>query len=269
MSDVVPPNDARPSNFRPFAELICSLSFLTRLPIPFARTLDMPSLAQSMRFFAVAGAGIGALNGLVLVGLHWLHVPPLLAAAITCMFGLMLTGSLHEDGLADSADGLFGGKTREDRLRIMRDSRIGSYGALALMTCLLARAASYEVLLALPASTCIIIMAAVGAFSRAMMVDMMWATKLARSDGLAVLAGRPRRNAALFSIITGGALVIAAGFMLRPESGVIAVLAATGVTGLIRRFAMRSIGGQTGDVCGATQIIVEITLFAVFLAMIG
>ena len=269
MSDVLPPNDARPGKFRPFAELICSLRFLTRLPIPFARTLDMPALADSMRFFAVAGAAVGALNGLVLLGLHGVNLPPLMAATITCMFGLMLTGGLHEDGLADSADGLFGGKTRDDRLRIMRDSQIGSYGAMALITCLMVRVASYEVLLALPPMACLAIMAATGAFSRAMVVDMMWATKSARNDGLAVLAGRPSRNAALFAIITGGALVIAAGFNLRAESGIVAVLAATGITGLIRRYAMRLIGGQTGDICGATQVLVEITLFAVFLAMIG
>ena len=269
MSDVLPPNDARPEKFRPFAELISSLSFLTRLPIPFARTIDPPALSQSMRFFAVAGAFIGALNGVVLVGLQALNVPSLLGAALTCIFGLMVTGGLHEDGLADSADGLFGGKTREDRLLIMRDSRIGSYGAMALMTCLLARAASYEVLLGLPVYACIAVMAATGAFSRAMVVDMMWATKSARSDGLSALAGRPGRNSALFAIVTGGALVFGAGLYLRPESGVVAVLAATGVTGLIRRYAMRQIGGQTGDICGATQVLVEITLFTVFLAMIG
>ncbi len=269
MSDATPPNDAREEKFRPFAEIIGSLSFLTRLPIPFARTLDMPPLAQSMRFFAVAGACIGGMNGLVLVGLQAINLPPLLAAAITCAFGLMLTGGLHEDGLADSADGLFGGKTREDRLLIMRDSRIGSYGTMALITCLLARAASYEALLALPAFVSISVMAATGAFSRAMVVDMMWATKSARSDGLSVLAGRPGRSAALFAIVTGGALVFFAGFTLRPESGVVAVLAAAAITGLIRRYAMRQIGGQTGDICGTTQVLAEIVMFAVFLAMIG
>ena len=269
MNDVLPPNDVRSEKFRPFAEIISSLSFLTRLPIPFAKTLDPPPLAQSMRFFALAGAIVGALNGLVLEGLQALHVPSLLAAALTCMFGLLVTGGLHEDGLADSADGLFGGKTREDRLHIMHDSRIGSFGAMALITCLLARVASYEALLALPAYACIAIVAATAAFSRAMVVDMMWATKSARSDGLSVLAGRPGRGAALFAIVTGGALAIVAGLNLRPESGVVAVLAAAGITGLIRRYAMRQIGGQTGDICGATQVLVEITMFVVFLAMIG
>ena len=71
------------------------------------------------------------------------------------------------------------------------------------------------------------------------------------------------------AIVTGGALAIVAGLNLRPESGVVAVLAAAGITGLIRRYAMRQIGGQTGDICGATQVLVEITMFVVFLAMIG
>ncbi len=269
MSDQEPPNAARLEKFRPFAELISSLTFLTRLPIPFARTLDLPPLTQSMRLFAVAGAIIGALNGLVLVGLQALNLPSLLCAALTCMFGLLITGGLHEDGLADSADGLFGGKTREDRLLIMRDSRIGSYGAMAVLTCLLARVASYEALLGFGAISCIAVMAAVGAFSRAMVVDLMWATKSARSDGLSVLAGRPGRNSALLAIFTGGGLALAAGLNLRPESGVVAVLGAAAVTGLMRRYAMRQIGGQTGDICGATQVLVEITMFVIFLAMIG
>jgi adenosylcobinamide-GDP ribazoletransferase len=269
MSDGLPPTSETPSRFRPFAEILFSLGFLSRLPVPFTKTLDPPALAQSMRFFAFAGAIIGALNGVLLVGLHFLHVPSLMAAAIACLFGIVITGGLHEDGLADSADGVFGGKDRDQRLAIMRDSRIGSFGAMALITCLCARIGAYDALFGLSPLVVISITAGVGAFSRAMVVDLLWATRAARTDGLSVLAGRPGRNAALFAIFTGGALTLAAGSFIKVESGVIAILAATAMTGVLRRIAMRMIGGQTGDICGATQVLVEITMLAIFTSMIG
>lgn len=268
MTDNSPPLAETGMKFRPFAELIFSLSFLTRLPIPFTRTLDAPALAQSMRFFAIAGALIGAAIGGFLVLLHMLHVPALVAVALTGLFSFMLTGGLHEDGLADTADGLLGGKSREQRLDIMRDSRIGSYGAMVLFSCLLARVGAFSSLYSLPPWISISLIAAAGAFSRAMVVDLMWATKPARADGLSFFAGRPGRNSALFAIVTGGALVIAAGTLIRPESGVIAVLAALFITALMRRTAVRLIGGQTGDICGATQVLVEISILTVFASMI-
>jgi adenosylcobinamide-GDP ribazoletransferase len=269
MNDIPPTDNEENGKFRPFAEFLVSLQFLTRLPIPFARTIDPPRLAQSMRFFAVAGAFVGGLSGLMLVVLQMIHLPTLIAAAFTCMFGALMTGGLHEDGLADTADGFFGGKSREHRLEIMRDSRIGSYGAMALGLGLIARAGAYESLCALSPFQIVLITAAVGGFSRAMMVDMMWATRPARKDGLSVLAGRPGRNTALFAIVCGSALTIYAGLSLRIESGFIALLVAIITTGILRRMAMRLIGGQTGDVCGAVQVVAEIMMLASFTAMIG
>lgn len=268
MNDALPSDNGNSGRFRPFAELLVSFSFLTRLPIPFIRTIDPPPLSQAMRMFAVAGAIIGALNGAMLDALHYLHLPHLLAASFTCAFGVLLSGALHEDGLADSADGLFGGQSREQRLVIMHDSRIGTYGTLVLGLSMLARVGAYEAIMALPSTSILLIMASAGAFSRAMVVDMMWATRPARSDGLSVFAGRPGRNAALFAIVCGGALTIYAGMALRIETGFIALLAAAIITALVRRTAMRMIGGQTGDVCGCVQVLSEIAMLAVFAAMI-
>jgi adenosylcobinamide-GDP ribazoletransferase len=269
MNDTLPSDNENPLRFKPFAELLMSLRFLTRLPIPFARTIDPPPLAHAMRFFAVAGAVIGAINGVILVLLHYLHVPALMAATFTCVFGALITGALHEDGLADMTDGLFGGKSREQRLLIMRDSRIGSYGAMALGMALLARIGAYEALLLLNAKSIVLILASCAAFSRAMVVDMMWATRSARSDGLSVMAGRPGRNSALFAIACGAFLTLLATSGLRLEMGVIAMLAAVLVTGLLRRMAMKLIGGQTGDICGAVQVLSELAMLTVFASMIG
>ena len=270
MSDNLQIPGVATGRFRPFAEILLSLQFLTRLPIPFARTIDPVPLAQAMRFFSVAGALIAGSTGLVFLGLRLLHVPAFVAAAITVATGMMITGALHEDGLADSSDGLFGGKTREERLEIMRDSRIGSYGASALILALLMRVALLQSLGELPALPLLTILASAGAFSRAMMVDLLWATRPARRDGLSALAGRPTRATAFFAIVTGGALVIAAGFEIdHTESGLIAIAVATAITGLIRALASRLLGGQTGDVCGATQVLSELGLLTVFAAIIN
>jgi adenosylcobinamide-GDP ribazoletransferase len=269
VSDTLPSGNEKAARPRPFAELVVSLRFLTRLAIPFSRTIDPPALPQAMRLFGVAGAIIGAASGAVLLGLHALHLPNLMAGAFTCLFSALITGALHEDGLADSADGLFGGKTREQRLDIMRDSRIGSFGAIALGIAIMSRVGAYDVLIRLQPLDMIMIMAAVASFSRAMVVDMMWATRAARSDGLSVLAGRPGRNGALFALACGAALTLFAGYHLHNESGLVALVAAGLITGLMRRVTMRLIGGQTGDVCGAVQVLCEIVMLAVFAAMIG
>ncbi len=268
MSDNFQLSEQANGQFRPVSEILLALRFLTRLPIPFASTVDPVPLASAMRMFGVAGAGIGALNGLFLWGISYLHLPGMIGAVLSVGFGLFLTGALHEDGLADSADGLFGGKTRERRLEIMRDSRIGTYGACALVLALLIRVEAYQALAAYPQGQMIAILAATAAFSRAMVVDMMWATRPARPDGLSAYAGRPSRNAGLFAIVSGGALAVFAGWPTAPIVGVQAMLVALLITGLIRRLATRLVGGQTGDVCGAVQVLVEIGMLMTFLASI-
>ena len=269
MSDTLSNRPEIGGGFRPFAEVLVSLRFLTRIPIPFMRTIDPPNLAQSMRFFGVAGGLIGALNGLCLVAFNGLHLPAMMAAILTCGFGLVVTGALHEDGLADAADGLFGGRDQQQRLYIMKDSRIGTFGASALIIALLLRLSAYVALVALPGYIVVLVLAATGAFSRAMVVDMMWATKPARSDGLSVTAGRPGRNSALFAIITAGAFTLYACAFVRADAGIFGLAAAGFLTALSRRLTLRLLGGQTGDICGAVQVISELGMLVAVVATIG
>jgi adenosylcobinamide-GDP ribazoletransferase len=265
MNDMPQPTSENTRKIRPFAETLLALSFLTRLPIPFVRTLDMPPLAQAMRFFPLAGAAIGAIVAGVLIGANMLGLPPLLAAVIALAAGTLVTGGLHEDGLADVADGFGGGKTREDRLEIMRDSRIGTYGTIALVLSYLGRAAIFETLSGAQPLTVLALFAGAAAFSRALVVDLLWATRPARSDGLSVFAGRPSRRSALFSLITGGVgAAAAAGVVLSPEISVAAIAAAGLMLALMRALCMRQIGGQTGDVCGAVQVLTELTMLSVY-----
>lgn len=270
MNDMSSPSSENTWKIRPFAETLVALRFLTRLPIPFVRTLDLPPLAEAMRFFPLAGAIIGAISSAVLIGANMLGLPSLLAAAFALAAGVLVTGALHEDGLADVADGFGGGRTREDRLEIMRDSRIGTYGTIALCLTFIARAAIYETLSGAQPLTIIALLAGAAAFSRSLIVDLLWATRPARSDGLSVFAGRPGKRSALFSLLTGGiGAAVAVGLVLSPEIAVIAIIAAGIMLAGMRALSMRQIGGQTGDVCGAVQVLTELTMLTVYAATIG
>jgi adenosylcobinamide-GDP ribazoletransferase len=218
--------------------------------------------------FALVGACIGAATGLVLYLSFAAGMSALLAAALACTFSTVVTGALHEDGLADTCDGFGGGKDREQRLLIMRDSRIGTYGAVGLILTFLMRVFALESLLSYPLLSIMAVCAAAAAFSRAMMVDLMWASKPARSDGLSAYAGQPSRNVTFAAILSGGLFTLAVGFLFQPQSGVIALACATLATATIRLLSMRMIGGQTGDVCGAAQVCSEVAMLAAFAATI-
>ncbi len=266
MSDSYIPRRGTPSGFRPFGEIVSAFRFLTRLPVPFARTAEPVPLRQSMRMFALAGACIGAATGVVLTLCFRLGMPALLASAFACSFAALITGALHEDGLADTCDGFGGGKDREQRLGIMRDSRIGTYGAVGLILTFLIRVFAMESFLGHSLLEVVAICAATGSFSRAMMVDLMWASRPARSDGLSAYAGQPSRNVTLVAILSGGVFTLAVGLMFDPVSGLFALAAATLATASIRLLATRMIGGQTGDVCGAVQICSEVAMLTAFSA---
>ena len=115
----------------------------------------------------------------------------------------MVTGAFHEDGLADVADGFGGGTTREERLEIMKDSRIGAYGTLVLVIAVGARASLLTALLDLPPEAIMALTAGAAAFSRALMVDLLSTTRPARSNGLSVLAGQPTRQTGLIALAIG------------------------------------------------------------------
>jgi adenosylcobinamide-GDP ribazoletransferase len=270
MSDYRGAAAERRGRFRPLVSFLVTLRFLTRLPVPFVRRLDPPPLAQAMGMFPVAGGLIGALTGAALIAAQQLGFASLFAAVCAVAFGLLLTGALHEDGLADVADGFGGGATIEQRLDIMRDSRIGAYGTLALVLAAMAKVVLYTELLQFTAWQAVVLMACAAAFSRALVVDLIWATRPARRDGLSVMAGRPGRNTTLIALSLGGiGAGFGAAFVLSPAHGVLALVAAGIATAAVRAIAMRKIGGQTGDVCGAAQVVSEIAMLAVFTATLS
>ena len=270
MSDGFEPRSAHRGRFRPFASFLVSLRFLTRLPVPFVKTVDPPRLKDAMQMFPIVGLIVGAITGGVLILGELLNLPDLFCGFLALGAGLLITGAFHEDGLADVADGFGGGATHEERLAIMRDSRIGAFGTLALVIVIPARAVLLAALLMLPPAAIVALLAGAAAFSRALMVDLLSTTRPARSNGLSVLAGQPSRSTGLAAIAIGGlAAGLAASVYLSWQAAIVGLIAALLALGTLRAQAMRKIGGQTGDVCGAGQVLSETAMLAVFAAAIS
>jgi adenosylcobinamide-GDP ribazoletransferase len=165
---------------------------------------------------------------------------------------IWLTGALHEDGLADVADGFGGGRTLEDKLRIMRDPRIGSYGALALVLGLLARAGALASLAA-PAEVMTALVAA-GAASRAALAAVMTMLPPARADGLAASAGRPHPLRTAAAVLLAALITV----VLLGKAAAAALLAGAAAAFMVAWLARSQIRGHTGDVLGAVQQLTEI-----------
>ena len=228
-----------------------ALAFLTRVPVRAERPWPEADLAASAPMFPAVGALIGLAGAIAYALAVWLGLPPWPAAVVALATTIWLTGALHEDGLADVADG-FGGATRETKLAIMRDSRIGSYGALALVLAVLARAGAIAGL-AEPWAVAAALVAA-GAVSRAALPAVMAVLPQARADGLAASAGRPH------PLRAAAALLIAALIALVMLDGTAPAALAAGALGAlaVALLARRQIGGHTGDVLGAVQQLTEI-----------
>jgi adenosylcobinamide-GDP ribazoletransferase len=229
-----------------------ALSFLTRVPIGRWITLDAADVARGGAFFPLVGAGIGAVVG----GLAHVLVDPLTPAlAATCgvAAGLLLTGALHLDGLADTFDGL-GGWTRERALEIMRDHRIGTYGAAAVVVDLLAKTAAVAAL----ADAWKQIVCACAA-ARIVPVLLSAALPYAREGGGlgAVLGSRVR---AVVALVLGAGISIVLG-------GVVVLLVALGAAVLCGALAYRWLGGITGDVLGAAAEVAEVAALVAAVAV--
>jgi len=237
----------------PLASLGVAFGFLTRLPMPRGRTAAKGDLARAAWAFPLVGLVVGAVGGGVCAGALALDLPPLLAAILGVATMVLLTGALHEDGLADVADGFGGAFEREMKLQIMRDSRIGTYGVLALVLVTAGRLAVIEALQEPLAALTAMIAAAV--LSRTSMIWLMATLPPARENGLGAQAGRPGAVVIVAASVIAIVLAMAA---LGPLGGLIAGAAVAIVAGVFAIVSWRQIGGATGDVLGATQQLTEI-----------
>jgi adenosylcobinamide-GDP ribazoletransferase len=233
-------------------DLHLAITFLTRIPLPPLASLEPGAMTRALRLFPLVGAGIGALIGLVYWGLSDVGIPATAAAWIAIASGLMLTGVLHEDGLADTADGFGGGRDREGKLAILRDSRIGAYGAVALIVSLGLKA---SLLAGLEGHAAVAALALCEGTSRAAMPWMMRLLPPARSDGVA--AGLEPMGASI--LIPASVIAATLILLLAPDKAVPLMIALLVALLAMRTLAKRQIGGFTGDVLGATQ---QVTLLA-------
>lgn len=243
-------------------DLLSAAALLSRLPLPDHRATG----AASAWAWPLVGAALGAIAAGVASAALWLGITPGVAAALVLATSAMLTGGLHEDGLSDTADGLFGGWTKQRRLEIMKDSRIGSYGMLALMLVTLARWSALTALLVFGGHWAALI--ATGAVARAPMALMMALLPNARGEGLSHATGRPSLPAAWVGLML--ALAISTGLAgwtgLSAWTGPSLLAVALVVAFLVSISALRKIGGQTGDILGATQQLAEVACLAVLSA---
>ena len=246
-----------------WTDLMTALAFLTRLPLPAPAADRPPDLARATRVMPLAGAAIGLGGGAI----YWLSgvlgLSPAIAGLLAVAATILATGALHEDGLADSADGIFAGAEPARRLEIMRDSRSGAYGVLALVLSVGLRAAALAAIAA-PGAV-VAAMIAAHAVARALPPAAMAWAPLARDDGLAASAGPAETEHAWTALGIGAAIAVV---FLGLGAGLVALLAA-GLMGLATiRLARARIGGYTGDVLGAIEQLGEIAVLLTAAALL-
>jgi adenosylcobinamide-GDP ribazoletransferase len=243
-----------------FDDFLGCIAFLTRIPVRAAEATR--PLAEMAWAFPLVGVVVGLAGAVAYALADALGLPSVLAAVLAVAAMVAVTGGLHEDGLADTLDGFGGGRDRESKLAIMRDSRIGAFGVIALILVLLARVAAVALLGEAGRAADGLI--AAGAVSRAGLVFLMAWIPSARADGLSAAAGRPDNGTLVLAAAFAAAVaVLAAGIVawLWPTLAAAAALAA------VAWLARRQIGGQTGDVLGAAQQVAEIAMLLALVAL--
>ena len=245
-------------------DLVQALRFYSRLPLPALPWEPdphaLPDFQRVARVLPLAGVVLGILPALAMGAALVLGLGPWLAATLAVAAMTLTTGALHEDGLADTADS-FGGATRERRLEIMRDSRIGSFGSAALFFALALRIGALAALASRvewPAVLAAILIAA--SLSRTAGLMLLVFLPPARRDGASYLVGQPTRETFWLAAGLAGLIAVVLGLLGGlPASGLGLMLALSALAGLtLMRLAERHIGGQTGDLAGAAQQAAEI-----------
>ncbi|HVC50763.1 MAG TPA: adenosylcobinamide-GDP ribazoletransferase [Stellaceae bacterium] len=244
-----------------FGEFLLATAVLTRLPMgldPPGESEGEGAVAAACWAFPLVGAGIGFIAGGVFFAAQAAGLGSAAPALLAVLAGVLITGALHEDGLSDTADGLGGGADRERKLAIMRDSRCGTYGVVALVFGIGLRAAALATI-GDPIHAGLALVAAHAA-SRGFLGPAMRLLAPARADGLGAAAGRPGLVAALVGLLLGALIALGC---LGPISGLVALGLAAAAIAVTAALAQRQIGGYTGDVLGAFQQIGEIVMLLV------
>ncbi|WP_337840959.1 adenosylcobinamide-GDP ribazoletransferase [Rheinheimera sp.] len=238
---------------------LLALSFFSRLPVPASLPYSPERLNQSGRYICLVGWVLGALQALLLYGLLQLFSPAL-AVLLMLIAGLVLTGVFHEDGLADTADGLGGGQQLSDKLRILKDSRIGSYGTAAFVLVMLLKWQSLQEL----NSQAVWAVLVVAALSRLMPVLLISSLNYQQAD--AVSKSKPLVSQS-GSLNLGLNLLVALLPLYWLPWSLSLSLCTTLLLGfgLCRHYFKSQLGGYTGDLLGAAQQVTEVALYIIWL----
>lgn len=242
-----------------------AIAFLSRLPVPQRFFLGHDGkLMRVARTFPAAGLLIALPAALTLVLVSSLNADPLLAVLLALAVQTLTTGALHEDGLADAADGLGGGRDRERVLEIMKDSHIGTYGVVALLLSFGIRAAALaQIVRDLAPSIAALCLLATAALSRGALVWHWYVLPAAKPDGVAAAAGQPDEISMQLALVTAAliaALLLWPALSLPPL--IFSLLAAATVSAIFTARVRKRLSGHTGDTLGAMQQICEIAVLA-------
>jgi adenosylcobinamide-GDP ribazoletransferase len=236
-------------------DLKTGLAFLTRLPLVRSVPDTGDDVVRASWTFPIIGAGVGTFGALIYWLMHALGLHAFVCGVLAVAATLLITGCLHEDGLADTADGFGAGATPERKLEIMRDSQIGTYGAAALTLFLMLRVGAIASL-ADPALVAPALIAA-HAGARAAMPVFMRRVPRARQDGLSADAGAPPQGSSVMAVLIGLVVLL---LCLGLSATLIAFGLLAAALGLMAWLCIRQIGGQTGDVLGALEQVSEILI---------
>jgi len=252
------------STTRPaFADaVLVVIGFYSRLPVPPAR--HVPALAEAVWAVPLAAVAVAAPAAGLLLLASLLGASSLFAATLAVAALVVVTGALHEDGLADCADGFWGGAARLRRLEIMRDSRIGTYGVLALVLAVLAKVALLAEAIEAGLATAALLLVAAAVAGRTVALYPWVGLPNAREDGLASAMGRPTTATFRRAVLLGLLVTV----LLLAWRAPLGVLVAAGAAALsakaVASLADRKIGGHTGDVIGAAVVLGDLTYLAAF-----
>lgn len=260
---------------RQFSLFLVAIQFMTRLPVPHLTGFSPGWLAQSARYFPLVGALVGWIN----VGVWWLsafYFPPVVAVGLMMGSSLLLTGAFHEDGFADVCDGFGGGITRDAVLSIMKDSRVGAYGAIGIGMIL---ALKWSTLVSLPRAVFPMMVIGAHMASRWCAIGLIWRLQYVRADTSA--KSKPLADSLgtadwLSSGALGALTLLPMILLIDPAAGsvwlraLLAALACAIVSTVVAGAYFRArIGGYTGDCLGAAQQIAELTFLLTALGVLA
>jgi len=242
-----------------------ALQFFTRLPIPRWVGFEQDWLHHASRYFPLVGLVVGVIGAAVYAAASF-ALPAPVAAVLSTVATIYITGAFHEDGFADTCDGLGGGMTRERVLEIMKDSRVGAYGAIGVV-CMLGT--KVTTLAMLPPASAIAALLLVHPLSRLCATSLIWRMEYARAEGKAKPLAERMSGAefciAVVTVVLGSALLFAAGLLTAHAILAAFVASMLATWWLARKFARR-IGGYTGDCLGTVQQLTEAVSYLAILA---